>query len=164
MKNVALIFLLSMMSVTASAATLNIDESHKWFSTKQNVTSSQPSLPTDFSAVFDINTFAWTYTKFDISETHPNGGNSLMTFDGYNLLDSSSNIVSSAALAGLSAFSFAYNTLADTAYTLELFGTLGSSPTRVHLSGLAQTPIPAALWLFGPLMVGFLAFRKRFMQ
>ncbi len=164
MKNVLMIMLLSMMSYTASAATLNIDAFDTEFEAQTVVTSSQPSLPTSFATSFDINTLANTFTQFYVSETHPNGGDSLMTFDGYNLLDSSSNIVSSAALAGLSVFSFAYNTLADTAYTLELFGTLGSSPTRVHLSGLAQTPIPAALWLFGPLMVGFLAFRKRFMQ
>lgn len=164
MKNIFLLVCLSMMSLTVSAATLNIDAFDTLYSTKQNVTASQNNLPSNFAINFDINALSNAYTQFDVSETHPNDGNSLTTFSQYALLDSANNIVSSAVLAGLSAFSFAYQTLADTAYTLELFGTLGSSPTRVHLSGVAQTPIPAALWLFGPLMVGFLAFRKRFMQ
>lgn len=164
MKNVLLVMLLSSLSLSVSAATLNIDETDTLFSTKQNVTSSQNNLPVDFAIGFDVNTFANTFTEFYVSETHPNGGNAETTFSQYNLLDSGNNVVSSAALAGLSVFSFAYNTLADTAYTLELFGSLGSSPTRVHLSGLAQTPIPAALWLFGPLMLGLLGFRKRFMK
>lgn len=164
MKNFFLMLLLSSFSLSVSAATLNINESHTEFSTKQNVTSSQPSLPTSFAIGFDINTFEYALNNFDIWETHPNGGESQVTFSEYALLDSDNNVVSSAVLAGLSAFSFAYNTLADTSYTLELFGTLGSSPTRVHLAGVAQTPIPAALWLFGPLMIGLLAFRKRFTQ
>lgn len=164
MKNVLMIWLLSMMSYTASAATLNIDAFDIEYEAQTVVTSSQPSLPTSFDTSFDINMLANAFTQFNVSETHPNGGESLTTFSQYNLLDSGDNIVSSAVLGSLSAFSFAFQSLADTAYTLELFGTLGSSPTRVHLSGLAQTPIPAALWLFGPLMIGMLALRKRFMQ
>lgn len=164
MKNIALICLLSMMSFTASAATLNIDAFDTVYEAQTVVTSSQPSLPTSFETSFGINTLTNSFNEFNVFETHPNGDNSEITFSQYSLLDSSDNIVSSAALAGVSAFSFAYHALADTAYTLELFGTLGSSPTRVHLTGLAQTPIPAALWLFGPLMVGLLGFRKRFMK
>lgn len=164
MKNLFVTLLLSMLSFTASAATLNIDEFDVVFEAADVVTSSQPSLPTSFQTSFDINTLVNSFNELSVFETHPNGGDSDTTFSQYSLFDSSNNIVSSAALAGLSAFSFAFQALADTAYTLELFGTLGSSPTRVHLSGVAQTPIPAALWLFGPLMVGLLAFRKRLMQ
>lgn len=163
MKNFSLILLLSMMSFTASAATLNINEPHTLTSTKQNVTSSQPSLPTSFAIDFDIkaDAFADGYTEFNVFETHPNGGNSDTTFSQYSLLDSSNNILSSAALAGVSAFSFAYQTLADSVYTLQLFGTLGSSPTRVHLTGIAQTPIPAALFLMAPLLMGAFSLRRK---
>lgn len=164
MKNLFLTLCLSMMSLTVSAATLNIDEFNILYEAADVVTTSQPSLPTAFETSFDVNALPNALTRFNVSETHPNGGVSEATFSQYALIDSGNNIVSSAVLAGLSAFSFVYQTLADTAYTLELFGSMASSPVRVHLTGIAETPIPAALWLFGPLMIGLLAFRKRFMQ
>ncbi len=161
MKNFFLMVFLSMMSLSVSAASLNINQSHTEFTTKQNVTASQNNLPSSFAIDFDINTFSYALHNFDVWETHPNGGEAQTTFSEYALKDSSNNIVSSAVLGGLSAFRFAYQSLADTSYTLELFGTLGSSPTRVHLAGVAQTPIPAAFLLMAPLLIGLVGFRRK---
>lgn len=74
-------------------------------------------------------------------------------YDGVTLLDTFS------AVAG--EINFYYNFLASGDFALKIFGTANSTAQTSYDIDVSEVPVPAALFLFAPALLGFLGLRRK---
>jgi len=86
------------------------------------------------------------------------------TNSGYNLFEDGV-LVASAVAASSVGFTFDYVLRSLSAYTFGIIGdATGVTPTTTHLqvsTPVSAVPVPAALFLFAPALLGFLGFRRK---
>lgn len=149
-----------LFSTVAFSATVSINgTTGSTVSTTNNATG-PGSVPKYASYSYDVSSVDGAYTYFDVV-FQDNSYTPLNVQDaGFELLSGGSTVYSG-DFAGLSqGFDFVYQLVADVQYTLTVFATILQTPTRIALSASA-VPVPAALWLFVPALLGLFGLRRK---
>lgn len=178
--HVVSITLLGLFSSYSVAATFNIVENgYKYVNTNNNVDSNGyftntltgPSSAYTVSKdgpgnpVLDANDLAlglgtdiFNFNKTDVSGGLTGEINRDMLFNGIVLKTATVNLV---AIFDSPLSSVAWNML----WSADLFNDIKNPKDLSHFStfstNISAIPIPAALWLFGPALLGFMGFRRR---
>lgn len=160
MKKAMLFFAALLFSVNASAATLNLVGDAANFgsvglSSGQVVTASGAlSEGQNVSDAYTLTTDATSGAKLSLTFNTLAPNTSVSIFDGVNTFEPT--IISVASLGVVDYF---WVLQAATDYVISIFIESANAGSNYDLR--VETPIPAALWLFAPALLGFFGLRRK---
>lgn len=160
MKKAMLFFAALLFSVNASAATLNLVGDAANFgsvglSSGQVVTASAAlSEGQNVSDAYTLTTDATSGAKLSLTFNTLAPNTSVSIFDGVNTFEPT--IISVASLGVVDYF---WVLQAATDYVISIFIESANAGSNYDLR--VETPIPAALWLFAPALLGFFGLRRK---
>jgi len=147
-----------LLAMSVNAATITVDGvTGSTVMSTDNVTKSQGTLPVEFSLDYLVSVSEDAFSTFDVAFTQPNGAPTDVNVVGYSIFDGTNTITT--LLGTVQAFDFGYLLLVDMEYIVTLFGSSTISPTQVTL--ISSVPVPAALFLFAPALLGFIGLRRK---
>jgi hypothetical protein len=160
MKKAMLFFAALLFSVNASAATLNLvgdaaNAGNVGISSGQVVTASAAlTQGQSVSDEYTLTTDAVSGAKLSLSFNTLAPNTSISIFDGVNFIEPA--IV---AVASLGIVDYFWVLQAATDYVISIFIESANAGSNYDLR--VETPIPAALWLFAPALLGFFGLRRK---
>lgn len=163
----AMLFIVSLLfAVSANAATLdlsNVSNGSVGTSTGAFVTGGTTTDGNAFSSVWSLSTGEDTNANFAIGfstfDPFPLLNPTVVSGAIYTLLENGLSVATSGP-SDVEGFSFSYFLLAAKTYTLEIAGISSANPTSVALA-VQAVPVPAALFLFAPALLGLLGLRRK---
>ena len=166
MKKTMLFFAALLMSFNASAASLTLvgDAGNKGmvgFGSGEVVTASTSSLAggTMVSDAFTVTSDTAAFATLSLTFNPLAPTTAVSIFDG-NIIG-----LSITKIGSLGILEYTWMLEAATEYVINIFigkALVGSNyDLRLTTEGISEVPLPAALWLFAPALLGFLGFRRK---
>lgn len=163
MKKAMLFFAALLFSVNASAATLNLvgDAANAGtvnFSSGQVVTAGWTSTQVGGEAIHDVYTLttnAMTGTRLLLTFNPLALGTEVKLFEGGSLVET----FTAMATQSLGTIDYLYVFQVGVEYMIDIFIPTALAGSNYDLR--VETPIPAALWLFAPALLGFFGLRRK---
>jgi len=153
MKKVMFLIVGLLLSVSVNAASLTLTGGFEIFSdssTAQRIQGvSGDNWTSDFGVFVDVDS--------PINAVTVENTDSLLSLTSVNLLDESMSIVGSSVFDGAGTWTLWALLTGGVQYTLQIVGSGTGSLTAT----VSAVPIPAALWLFAPALIGLFGFRRK---
>lgn len=170
MKKVMILLVGMMFTFSATAATVSLQSSTYTGggsvadgSGVGGATGTHTDIQGNFEDVWLVNSSVPLSETFNIVTSTP----TITTFDGFYSLDGGStwvDFVSEAINPGVNESEFQTLTGALTSYLIKVTGSgivLGATSYLVSVQDMSAVPVPAALFLFAPALLGFMGLRRK---
>ena len=148
-------------AVSASAATLTLTGTGVNTGVGSTVSATGGSATGLYNQSWGLSTGADTNALFKISFFDQQVlGLTTVAASSYNLIENGTTVATIVAPITATGFSFSYLLLQGAVYALEVSGNVLVDPTAILVS-INAVPVPAALFLFAPALLGLFGLRRR---